>query len=246
MTSNKTNLKRKKTTARMPPTGFGKYSFFDCGYYALFTSQDERFQPVTHGKRCHSPQEFFATKSSRIITIADIRLWQNLGSVLQSIGPEGTVLDVGGYIGTFCIPLAISANAAGLNIQFHSFEPGPTSQLLAINVDVNSLGDNISVHELAVSNYNGYTIYRFNPGRSIGGAVFGTASAAASECIVPCCTLNRFCANKPGKMFIKLDTQGHEADIMHSAQEVISQKRAILASFVAKSVTSSRKERDIF
>jgi FkbM family methyltransferase len=206
---------------------FAKYAFYDCDLFGLFTNREERFQPSAYGKRLHSPRAFFAERASRPFDSAKIRLWRELGKVLEVVGSEGTVLDVGGYIGTFCIPLALSANAAGLNMRFHSFEPGPTSQLLAINVAANSLGDTVSVHESAVSNYNGYTIYRFTAGGSIGGAVFGTARDDASERIVPCCTIDAFCADKPGRMFIKLDTQGHEADIMHSSLEVISQKRAI-------------------
>lgn len=193
----------------MPPTEFGKYSFFDCGSYALFTLQDERFQPIAYGKQCHSPQEFFAAKSSRIIDLNSMRIWRDLGFVLQAIGSGGTVLDVGAYIGTFCIPLGPASKAAGLALNFHSFEPGPNYPVLSINIDLNDLGETITTHELAVSGYNGYTICQYKPGGAIGGTVFGKSLDGALNRIVPCCTIDSFCAGKPGKLFIKLDTQGH-------------------------------------
>lgn len=208
-------------------TGFGQYSFFDCGGFGLFTLSGERFQPSYYGKRMHSPAGFFAERSTRRIDPQRIRLWNELGPALRAVGPGGTVLDVGGYIGTFSIPLALAAAASGLHLTFHTFEPGPTRDVLAINVQINGLTDQIHVHDAGVSSFDGHAIYRFTPGGSVGGAMFGTASAEALERVVPCLTIDRFCADISGNLFIKLDTQGHEADIMNAARAVIAAKRAI-------------------
>lgn len=217
------------TTARRPTgsTGFGKYSFFDCGSFGLFTLSEERFQPIAYGKKAYSPEKFFTERASRRIDPSKIRLWNELGPALKAIGSGGTVLDVGGYIGTFCIPLSLAAKATGLDLTFHSFEPGPTRELLAINVQTNDLSDRVHIYDAAVSGFDGHAIYRFKSGGSIGGAVFGNPSDNDMERVAPCYTVDRFCADIPGNLFIKLDTQGHEADIMKAARSTIAQKRAI-------------------
>ncbi|MEO4000995.1 FkbM family methyltransferase [Mesorhizobium sp. CAU 1732] len=208
-------------------TGFDKYSFFDCGAFGLFTLSDERFQPKAYGKRAYSPSTFFIEREKRAIDPNKVHLWNELGPALRTLGDATTVLDVGGYIGTFCIPLALSAQASGLDLTFHSFEPGPTRELLAINVQANGLASRVTVHDAAMSSFDGHTIYRFKTGGSIGGAVFGNGSSDDIERVAPCFTIDRFCKDVVGRMFIKLDTQGHEPDIMNSARLTISQKRAI-------------------
>jgi FkbM family methyltransferase len=213
-----------------PPHGstpFGKYCFFDCGSFGLFTLAEERFQPVYYGKKAYSPEKFYRERTSRKVDLKNIRLWTELGDALKFLGNGTTVLDVGGYIGTFCIPLAIAAKEAGLDLQFHTFEPGPTYELLNINLQANQLTQTITLHHAAMSNYDGHTIYRFATGGSIGGAVFGDPKETDQERVAPCYTVDRFCQSIPGKLLIKLDTQGHEPDIMMHARDVIASKRAV-------------------
>lgn len=213
-----------------PPIGstdFGKYSFFDCGAFGLFTLSDERFQPVAYGKKAYSPDKFFRERATRKVDASSIRLWNELGPSLKALGSGVTVLDVGGYIGTFCIPLALAAQADGLEVKVHSFEPGPTRELLAINIQTNGLSETITLHDAAMSSFDGHTIYRFAVGGSIGGAVFGAPKDQDMERVAPCYTVDRFCRDIEGPLLIKLDTQGHEPDIMMQAKDVIASKRAI-------------------
>lgn len=213
-----------------PPNGstaFGKYCFFDCGSFGLFTLSEERFQPVYYGKKAYSPEKFYREKANRHVDSKKIKLWNELGEIINFLGANATVLDVGGYIGTFCIPLAVAAKSEGINLKFHTFEPGPTHELLKINIQVNDLTETITIHEAAMSNYDGHTIYRFAIGGSIGGAVFGESRDSDQERVAPCYTVDRFCQSIPGKLLIKLDTQGHEPEIMMHARDVIASKRAI-------------------
>ncbi|MDD9908775.1 MAG: FkbM family methyltransferase [Ahrensia sp.] len=145
---------------------------------------------------------------------------------------------MGGYIGTFCIPTALCCAEKGIEVKsIQSFEPGPTHELLKINIDINELSDQITVHHAAMSSFDGYTKYRFRSGGSIGGAVFGNDDSDTMERIAPCFTIDGFCnglEDQDGPMLVKLDTQGHEGKIMNRARKLISQKRAVwLIEFIA-------------
>lgn len=202
-------------------TAFGKYVFVDCGAYGLFTLESERFKPL--GKVVSQSSTFFRGERPAIVP-SETRVWKAIGPAIKA--GRITVLDVGGYIGTFCIPLALCAKAEGIDIHIHSFEPGPTQDLLAINIAANGLSDMITLHRGAISNYYGYRIYTFKAGGSIGGNLFVPPSEDSIERVVPVCTLDTFCNGIEGPILVKLDTQGHEPRIMEAATDLISTRRA--------------------
>lgn len=207
-------------------TGFGKYHFYDCGAYGLFTLASERFQPSFVGKKTTQYGDFFNRPKKRI-DVTKAQVWKDVGAALKTFGEPVTVLDVGAYIGTFCIPLALCAKAEGVELKIHSFEPGPTQDLVAINVDANRLSDTVTVHRNAIAGFDGYTIYTFSDGGSVGGNIFAPASDGSLERVVPVSTIDTFCRDIEGPLLIKLDTQGHEPHIMRNAMRTINEKRAI-------------------
>ena len=157
--------------------------------------------------------------------------YQTLRPVFDSLGKIApiTIIDVGGYIGTFCIPVALCLSQDGVGYSIHSFEPGPTQDLLKINVDLNGLTSNVHVHDPAISDADGYGVYAFRKDGVIGGQVF-TGQNTDTQRIVPTVTLDTFARqslNTEGPLVIKVDTQGHEPDIMLHATEIIRNKRAV-------------------
>lgn len=204
---------------------WGKYGFYDCGAFGLFASASERWQPTNHGVRSSRYADFFGSPRPKIVP-SNVHAWDEISPIIAALGSGSVILDVGAYIGTFCIPVYLCAREAGLDIQVHSFEPGPTHDLLRINVDLNDLDQSITVHNQAVTSFDGYAAYTFTEGGAIGGNVFARAGERSIERIVKALTLDTAVKDLSGPLFIKLDTQGHEPRIFQGAKAIIKQKRA--------------------
>jgi FkbM family methyltransferase len=207
-------------------TSFGTYYFYDCGAYGLFTLASERWQPIQIGKRIGQFEKFFGAERPKIVP-EENGMWRELGFLLEAIGPKVKILDVGGYIGTFSIPLALSAREKGLDVEIEVFEPGATQEVLAINIDLNGLSDTVRTNWCAISNCDGYAIYRFPANGSIGGNMINSPQEGSLQRIVKTRTIDAVTKDMKGNMLIKLDTQGHEAQIMRHAGAEIERARAV-------------------
>lgn len=196
-------------------------NFYDCRAYGLFTLATERWQPTQRGEIAN-PQGFKPDPSAPI----DDPIWTRLGSIIEALDGRLHVLDVGGYIGTFTIPLALACERLGYRVSFDIFEPGPTRHLLARNIEINGLSDRVKLHDAAMSNAVGKTTYRWRGNGAIGGQVFARADTTDRRRVATV-TVDHIAKGMQGPLLIKLDTQGHEASIMSAARETIAAKKAI-------------------
>ncbi|WP_075219397.1 FkbM family methyltransferase [Acuticoccus yangtzensis] len=204
---------------------FGKFKFYDCGAFGMFSPVDERWQPNNHGKPTSQINTFFNTPRPAIDPAKNL-IWAEISQIVRPLGSGTTILDVGAYIGTFCLPAALCAAQEGIDVAIHSFEPGPTGEVLAINIDLNALADRIIVHTEAVTDFDGYTLYTFKQGGAIGGNLFEKPSETSLERVVPARTLDTVVKDLGDPLFIKLDTQGHEPRIFKGARGIVAAKRA--------------------
>jgi FkbM family methyltransferase len=195
--------------------------FYDCGAYGLFTLDTERWQPDRRGKPGNW-EDFQADPSAPLSDPT----WYNLGPIVTALNGKLRIVDVGGYIGTFTIPLALIAERKGFRLQFDVFEPGPTRHALARNIEINGLADRVTLHDAAVSSVVGETTYRWRGNGAIGGQVFAVFDTTQRR-EVNSVTIDHICRNMAGPILIKLDTQGHEAAIMSAARETIAAKKAL-------------------
>lgn len=177
----------------------------------------ERIQPLHKGTRC-DPRHFL---SGTRTPLRD-RTYEILRDVIKSLARNGTltIIDVGGYIGSFIIPMVLGARQDGIDVTAHCLEPGPTGDVLKINVEFNGLENIIQVHEIAISDVVGHVIYGLSSGSAVGATVFQSAKAELQR-VVPAKTLDEFFRvhSISGPCFIKLDTQGHEPAIMRASPE---------------------------
>lgn len=194
--------------------------FYDCGAYGLFALDTERWQP-THRGTLSSPEGF---KPDPAVPLED-HAWKTLGPVVEALdGPH--IIDVGGYIGTFTIPLALSAERHGYRLTFDTFEPGPTRHILARNIELNGLADRVRLHDAAVSRRVGKATYRWRGNGAIGGQVFAKVDTTHSRSVAKV-TIDHIAKDMKGPLLIKLDTQGHEPKIMAAARKTIAAKKAV-------------------
>lgn len=206
---------------------WGHFHFYDCGGYGLFTLASENWKPTHRGKKVSSPRVFLADRKNRRIEPDKEDSFVTLKPVISGLGGKVDIMDVGGYIGTFCIPVALSAAACGYDVRIQCFEPGPTLDILRINIDLNGLSDRVHVNPVAISDSDAYSIYAFRSDGAIGGQVYSELNTDIQR-IVPTITVDTFVGGKSERaLIIKLDTQGHEPDIMANAMNVIGRKEAV-------------------
>lgn len=132
-----------------------------------------------------------------------------IASFLRSTGRNKTFLDVGGHIGTMCLPLSM------LYDKVHTFEPCDTNyQLLTHNILANDV-NNVVAHNVAVSNNLGkvsvFRHYYHNSGCY--------AVKDDSEGSVDCITLDSLQIEDVD--FLKIDVQGKESQVIEGAIETI-------------------------
>ncbi len=210
----------------------GPFLLYDFGGWLIFTKRSEKFQFSRRRAKPVSAKAAFGNSRMQKVDPSkapDYPVFRAVAEVLGAKEHMLTVLDVGGYVGNFSIPVALCARQEGLKLKLHVVEPGATFDLLKVNVDANGLSDDIIVHNRAVTDFDGYTIYSYLPGRSIGGQVFRHDMPGSVEHIVPCSTIDSLVheLSVKGHLFIKLDTQGHEPNIIGGAKEILARKQAI-------------------
>lgn len=195
--------------------------FYDCGAYGLFTLASEKWQPTYRGK-CSDPDKFLANPSA---SLRD-NIWKELGAVIEVLGNDLRVIDVGGYIGTFTIPLAIEARRHGIDLTFDVYEPGPTRGVLAKNIALNGLSDRVTLWDAAVARASGVIKYNWREDGAIGGHVMQGGPTLQSR-QVDAVTIDQFIGDLDRPFLIKLDTQGYEPNIMHSARMVMERRKTV-------------------
>jgi FkbM family methyltransferase len=149
----------------------------------------------------------------------------------QAKGAE-VIFDVGANVGIF----SLAALAAEPNAVVHAFEPTPEIAKRLLNAaELNGL-HKLNVHALAVSNANGYAkLNRWsgdmgtNSGMNF---IFGSADEGDPN-RVPIVSLDDFCQEYAINRIdlLKVDVQGHEAEVFKGAQRLLTAGRIGLICF---------------
>src|SRR5262245_7605133 len=153
----------------------------------------------------------------------------DLRIALDLTRPGDFVVDVGAHVGTFTIPLSRRVGEAG---RVASFEGSPnTFALLERNLDANGCGNVDPVHAV-VSSQPGR---RFRPAEQphgVGATYFEPAGAGAGVASV---RLDDW-RSEIGRpvQFLKIDVEGHEAEVLRGARELIRADRPIVLLEVSR------------
>jgi FkbM family methyltransferase len=140
------------------------------------------------------------------------------------------VLDVGGYIGMFGIPIAQLLRATRrTDTRVHIFEPTRQCEYIRRSIEINGLEDYVTAHRAAVSEQPGTVGYYARTGEFISGRIFAFPGATKIE-DVEAVTIDEFLAEreKPGLLIAKIDTEGHEAHVLTGARRTLDTWQAVL------------------
>lgn len=132
----------------------------------------------------------------------------DMAFVLHVLRPGDLFVDVGANIGSYTVLASAVCGARSIAI-----EPDPgTVQSLKRNVEVNGIGDRVTVIETAVGAEAGAV--RFTVGKDTTNRVTGEADEPTRE--VKVCTLDDILANKD-PLLIKMDVEGYEPQVVGGA-----------------------------
>jgi FkbM family methyltransferase len=134
--------------------------------------------------------------------------------------PDVTCIDIGAWVG------ADTLYASKLFKHVYAVEPDPVAfQILARNWYAND-HDNVTLREQAIMGHSGTT--------AMGGSILGSSCTRATcgdnSITVPCTTLRDFCKDIPGPLFIKMDTEGAEAQILKDWEFFAERKPDLMLS----------------
>jgi FkbM family methyltransferase len=173
------------------------------------------------------PELTYLTKSDLKVTIpnvagARVPVYElfvedayDLGVLLDGLPPDPVVLDIGGHVGSFSLSIARALPGA----RIHAFEASPTTaSYLRRNVAGNGLGQQVTVHNVALSDHSGTLTFTDNESGS--GQNGLTQDAGTGRQIeVPCLTFREALDAAGGAaQLVKIDTEGAEYSIILGSQ----------------------------
>lgn len=136
----------------------------------------------------------------------------------------GTMLDVGGNIGSITIPLA---EHVGPNGVIHIFEPSPKFfNIITKNVALNNFSDRTTAHQVALGAEAG-TVYL---NESV--ADDTTNHIASAGTAVQQDTLDSFTTTLTRIDFLKIDVEGYELEVLNGAAATLKKTECLYIEFI--------------
>jgi FkbM family methyltransferase len=150
--------------------------------------------------------------------------------VFDSLHPGDCFLDVGSHVGLYAIGAALRVGRGGRVI---AFEPTPATIVkLKKNVDLNDLGDRISINDIALSHQSG-TAEFLTTGTSMMNSIFagtppGQTRGGGPERRIHVRTARLDEFLDPARSHVaKIDTEGHELPVLLGAERLLASKARI-------------------
>lgn len=157
----------------------------------------------------------------------------DLAMVMSFLKEGDTVLDVGGNIGTFAIPVALKVGGTG---KVYTFEGNPqTYSVLSQNIAINNLENQIQAIQAIVTSISGNYVL-MDPDDGIGSAtcyfqlVEQQSHKLSDSQELPCIALDDWwkTVNQPQISLIKVDVEGADLNVLNSAREIIKRDKPII------------------
>lgn len=179
-----------------------------------------------------------------ILTQTEIDFWS------QFIKKGSLTLDIGANIGDTTVPIAYATGKEGLTL---AFEPNPhVFRILEVNASLNEQKTNIVPLPYAITSQDSEVFYNSSEASFANGGISQQKSKFHGKYSlkrkVKAINLGKFLDSEfqdwlPRLSMIKVDTEGHDLEILKSAFAIInSYKPAIIGEFFPKLSTNQRRE----
>jgi len=136
----------------------------------------------------------------------------------------GTMLDVGGNIGSITVPLAEHVGPKGV---VHIFEPSPKFfNIVTKNIALNNFSDRVTAHQVAL----GAKVGTVHLNESV--ADDTTNHIATTGTAVPQNTLDSFTNTLSQIDFLKIDVEGYELEVLKGATATLAKTNCLYIEFI--------------
>ena len=148
---------------------------------------------------------------------------QNTALIRSLVRPGDTCIDVGANFGYFSVLLG---GIVGPKAKVHSFEANPHLRpLLRRSVKANALRNVVKVYDAALGAAQGTAMLSFKMGDFVGGSLHtskGRLAAGDLEQVgVRVETLDSFAIDVPARLFMKMDCEGSEYDVLRGGIDLL-------------------------
>jgi FkbM family methyltransferase len=155
--------------------------------------------------------------------------------IAKSSNSPVIIFDVGANVGEWSRAMAARLSSNGVSYVIHAFEPFPdTFQLLSRNIEAWNLTKAVIPHNRALSAASSEREF-FSLGAGAGrNSLHPIPDAeATTRTIVPCSTLDAECdgAHITAPLFTKIDTEGHDFEVILGAAGLIDASRVRIIQF---------------
>jgi FkbM family methyltransferase len=132
-------------------------------------------------------------------------------------------IDIGANIGTY----ALQAAQHGLAPEIHAFEPDPRNYAqLQGNLCLNKFTDVIQAHDFALSDAHGLLDFELGPDNKPDLTKIAPGASAAKKFMAK--PLDDVLPFRGKKIFFKIDTEGHEREIIKGAAQILKNNSCFL------------------
>ena len=134
--------------------------------------------------------------------------------LMSGIRPSDTIVEVGGFIGVYTVPMAKRLSQNG---KILVFEPEPVNyKYLKLHISMNKVADNVFLHNIAISDQEG-SLYFKKGGYA---SSFGTQEPIKNTTKVSASALDSVIENQKVDL-LKIDVEGFEENILRSASQLL-------------------------
>ena len=157
----------------------------------------------------------------------------------KDVSGSRVVLDIGANVGEWSQMLVRQAPHGHDPVAIHAFEPcSDTHTSLVRNIAEWGLTEVIKAHPMALSSEAGVReFYSFGANKGINGFHPGVDPATVQQQVekqeITTDTIDRFCASRHIERvhFIKIDTEGHDLDVIRGAQGMLAMRKIDVLQF---------------
>jgi|GEM_PF-4798310 len=136
----------------------------------------------------------------------------------------GTMLDVGGNIGSISIPLAEHVGPSGT---VHIFEPSPKFfNIITKNIALNNFSDRVTAHQVALGAEAGTVYLNESVADDTTNHIASTGTAVQQD------TLDSFTDALPQIDFLKIDVEGYELEVLKGATAALAKTKCLYIEFI--------------
>jgi len=209
-------------------------------YYYCYTNEKYLYDSIPESDRYKSAREI-APVENVLLEKADFPVSMVI-TCLQHLGEQGfkaDFFDVGASLGTVSVPVAAFMKHSRMEeARVFSFEPGAIN-LLKANIKVNGLENQVTAIHKAVCDMDSYLPFYVYSCHAEGARVLTNPVNPTEPLIanlVPSCRLDTFLAdlkykNNSNHLVIKIDVEGHDADVILGLSNTLSTGRVAMVVF---------------